>query len=220
MGARPRAVAVSVLPAAERWRNVAGAVLLARDRSCTMLTRPLTLLAGPLARLGATACAAALACAAMLAASASPVAAAGASTGTPQCATSKLVIWLDTQGSGAAGSVYYHLKLTNLSGRTCTLNGYPRVAGVNLGGQQLGDASGRFVSRKRLVTLANGASATFVLQIVDVFNFSASACRPVTAAGLRVFPPGQSASKVVPFPFSACSRRGATYLWAQAVQRA
>ena len=139
-------------------------------------------------------------------------------TSTPRCATSGLVVWLDTQGSGAAGSIYYRLKLTNLSGHACTLIGYPRVAAVSLRGRQLGSGAGRYVSRTPLVTLANRATASVVLEIIDVGNFSASVCRPVTAAGLRFFPPKQNASKVVPFPFRACSRSGPGYLWAQAVQ--
>jgi Domain of unknown function (DUF4232) len=164
-----------------------------------------------------------LACAGTLTvvlATASPAtrAAAAAAAGTPRCATSGLVIWLDTQGSGVAGSIYYRVELTNLSGHTCTLIGYPRVAAVNLGGHQLGSGSHRYVSRMPLVTLANRATASVVLEIIDVNNFSAYACRPVTAAGLRVFPPKRNASKVIPFPFRACSRAGPEYLAARAVQ--
>ncbi len=141
-----------------------------------------------------------------------------AATATPACATGGLVVWLDTQGSGTAGSVVYTVELTNLSGRACALSGYPRVAAVDLAGRQLGSGSIRFVSRKPNVTLRSGATASFALQIVEVENFPASTCRPVTAAGLRVFPPHQNASKVVPFPFRACSRSGPDYLSAQAVQ--
>jgi hypothetical protein len=42
---------------------------------------------------------------------------------TPACATSGLDVWLDTQGNGAAGTIYYGLEFTNLSGTTCTLYG-------------------------------------------------------------------------------------------------
>lgn len=153
---------------------------------------------------------------AAIVAAAAPASAAGA----PRCTTAGLVIWLDTSGSGAAGSAYYQLELTNLSGHTCTVSGYPGVSAVNLSGSQVGSAASRGPSRAPLVTLANGASATATLQIVDVGNFPTSACRPVTAAGLRVFPPQQGASKVVPFPFRACSRTGTGYLTVQAAQRA
>ncbi|HME03554.1 MAG TPA: DUF4232 domain-containing protein [Solirubrobacteraceae bacterium] len=168
----------------------------------------------------ALACATTLAPMTPVAATASPAtwAGAAAAASTPRCATSGLVIWLDTQGSGAAGSTYYRIELTNLSGHTCTLVGYPRVAAVNLGGHQLGSGSIHYVSRMPLVTLANRATASVVLEIIDVDNFSASACRPVTAAGLRVFPPKRNASKVIPFPFRACSRTGPEYLTAAAVQ--
>ncbi len=134
------------------------------------------------------------------------------------CPTSRLVIWLNTQGSGAAGSIFYRVEMTNLSGASCTLVGYPRVAAVDLSGRQLGSGSQRFVSRKPLVTLAKGATASFGLEVVDVANFSASVCRPVTAAGLRVFPPHSNGSKVIPFPVRACSRTGPGFLAAQAVQ--
>lgn len=129
-----------------------------------------------------------------------------------------MVAWLNTQGSGAAGAIYYRVELTNLSGRACTLSGYPRVAAVDLRGRQLGKGSGRSVSSKPTVRLANRATASFVLEIVDVANFPSSVCRPVTAAGLRVFQPHDNASKIVPFPFRACSQSRAEYLWAQAVQ--
>jgi len=45
---------------------------------------------------------------------------------------------MDTQGDGAAGSVYYTLQFTNLSGHACTLRGYPGVSAVSLSGHQLG----------------------------------------------------------------------------------
>jgi hypothetical protein len=40
----------------------------------------------------------------------------------------------------------------------------------------------------------------------------------VTAAGLRVYPPNLTTSKVVPFPFSACSLTGPVYLNVRAVK--
>jgi hypothetical protein len=148
----------------------------------------------------------------------------GASTAaagtTPGCATPGLVVWLDTRGDGAAGSTFYKLKLTNLSGHTCTLFGFPGVSAVKLGGHQLGRAASRNHSRTpHTITLANGATAIAILQITNVGNFSASACQPVTAAGLRVYPPNSTTSKVVPFPFRACSRSGPVYLSVQAVRR-
>ena len=98
------------------------------------------------------------------------------------------------------------------------LSGYPRVAGVDLNGRQLGSGSGRERSSTPKVTLRNLATASILLEIVDVYNFSPSYCGQVTAAGLRLYAPDQNASKVIPFPFKACSRTGPAYLWVQAVR--
>lgn len=138
---------------------------------------------------------------------------------TPKCSTSQLVVWLDTQGNGTAGSIYYTLEFTNLSTSTCTLGGYPGVSAVGLSGHQLGSSASRDrTTSARTITLASGASATADLRIVEAGNFPSSTCRQVTAAGLRVFPPNMTKSKVVPFPFDACSLSGPVYLSIRAVQ--
>jgi hypothetical protein len=143
---------------------------------------------------------------------------------TPTCATSGLVIWLNQEGGGGAlGSIYYKLELTNLSGHTCTLYGFPGVAAVNLAGRQLGLAATREQTPKKglvtlaggRATLANSETATAIVRIIDVGALPG--CRPVAAAGLRVYPPGQTRSKVVPFPFETCSRGGRSNLIVQAV---
>ncbi len=138
----------------------------------------------------------------------------------PACQTPGLVIWLDTSGNATAGTTFYKLHFTNLSGHACTLNGYPFLSAANLAGHPVGR---RAVFRKpgpHLVRVASGKTATAVLGIVDTGNFSRAACRPVTAAGLRVFPPNQTRFKMVPFPFSACSRlHGASSLNVGAVTK-
>jgi Protein of unknown function (DUF4232) len=133
------------------------------------------------------------------------------------CRTSGLVVWLDTTGNATAGSVYYTLKFTNQSGHACTLGGYPGVSAVDLHGRSLGSAGSRNPSGVHVVTLANGATANAVLRITVAGNFPASACHQVAAAGLRVYPPNQTASKVVPLPFEACSHAGPVYLSVKAV---
>jgi hypothetical protein len=144
--------------------------------------------------------------------------ASGAST--QRCASSGLVVWLDTQGNGTAGSIYYQLQLTNLSGRTCTLRGYPGVSAVGLSGRQLGRAASREGGRSpSTVTLANGATARATLRIVVAGAFPSSSCRLTTAAGLRVYPPDQSTSRMVPFPFEACAHSGPTVLSVGPVRR-
>jgi hypothetical protein len=179
-------------------------------------TRPL--------RVAASVVAATLASCAVLVFTTSPAAPAAdpsaAAASAPSCPTSGLVIWLnDEAGGGTAGSVYYKLEFTNLSPRPCTLLGYPGVSAANLpggGGGGVGGGASREVVRKpRPVTLANGATASAVLRIVDAGALPS--CAPVKVAGLRVYPPGQTRAKVVPFPFQACSREGKSDLIVRAL---
>lgn len=152
---------------------------------------------------------------------------AAAAAGTPSCRTSGLVVWLDTRGNGAAGGTYYNLEFTNVSGHTCTLHGYPGVSAVNLVGHRLGSAASRNNAHTPVVvTLASGTTAnmagtlaTVVLKITDAGVYPPSTCRQVTAAGVRVYPPGQTASKLIPFPFRACSQTGPVILHVEAVQK-
>ena len=87
------------------------------------------------------------------------------------------------------------------------MNGFPFMYAINLAGRRLGRRAAFRKQAPHYITLANGMTTTAVLGIVDTGAFSQSACRNVTAAGLRVFPPNQTRPKDVPFPFSTCSRR-------------
>jgi hypothetical protein len=128
---------------------------------------------------------------------------------TPACQTGGLVVWIDTQGNGTAGTTFFTLNFTNLSGHPCLLRGFPGVSAVNLHGATLGRAASRDSGQKvKTVTLTNGHTAHAVLGIVDIGALPPTTCPPTTAAGLRVFPPNQTASKVVPFPLQACGRSG------------
>jgi hypothetical protein len=149
----------------------------------------------------------------------SPAAGSAVTASTPACRSAGLVTWLNTTPNGTAGTIFYTLNFTNLSGSTCTLRGYPGVSAVNLKGRQVGRAATRNTGTKlRTITLRNGRTASANLGIVEAGNFPSSSCRQVTAAGLKVFPPNQSASKTVPFPFQACSGTGPAYLRIEAVK--
>jgi Protein of unknown function (DUF4232) len=177
-----------------------------------------TLSSRRLAGAAVLACAAALIPVAALAATATPAAPAAASA--PPCPTAGLVIWL-ANGSAAAGTFYYDLNFTNLSGHACTLRGHPGVSAVNLGGARVGTPAGwgnPGNAKLRTIRLANGATATAVLAATDVYNYPASACHRITAAGLRVIPPNQFTSKLVPYPLGACTT-SQVFMQAGAVQR-
>jgi hypothetical protein len=158
---------------------------------------------------------------ALASASVTPVSSAAETAATRRCETSGLDIWFNNEGGGGtAGSIYYKLELTNLSGHACALSGYPGVSAVDLSGRQVGGAARReALQTPRTVTLATGASATAVLRITEAGNYPASLCREVTAAGLRVYPPGQTSSRLVPFPFQACSQTGPAVMSVRALQQ-
>jgi hypothetical protein len=153
-------------------------------------------------------------------------------TQAPRCTTGDLVVWLNTTGNGGAGSIFYNLEFTNLSSHSCVISGYPGVSAIGTAGQQLGIAAGHNAEHATgRITLSSGSAnagrngfqvgstATVVMSITEAGNYSASACRPVAAAGLRVYPPDQTASKVIPFPFVACSRRGPLILHVESAQK-
>ena len=182
-----------------------------------------------LAGAAAIACAAALIPVASLAATASPAAPAAS---TPACATSGLVVWLNVPpGNAYAGGAYYNLEFTNLSGQACTLRGYPGVSAVSLSGQQIGSPAGWETFKTAAVRLATGATANADLQIGDPGNYGGQCFLPgppprpgrpgmlPTAAGLRVYPPGQFTSKVIPYPFNACARSGPVWMHAGPLQK-
>jgi hypothetical protein len=132
---------------------------------------------------------------------------------TPRCGNSAVRAWLGVPGDGAAGSFYYQLELSNISGHTCTLYGYPGVSAAGPGGVQMGSAAGRQAGDpEHVVTLANGATAHVLLRIADTGAFSPSACGPKNAIGLKVYPPNDTASQFVPLTFSACSKKGPVFL--------
>jgi Protein of unknown function (DUF4232) len=155
------------------------------------------------------------------------LAAAPAHAAVPACKTNQLVVWLDTQSNGAAGTIFYTLNFTNV-GAKCTLRGYPGISAVGRNRQQLGKAAVRDNGTKvKTVTLssANGGgpakanTAHSTLAIVDTGVLSPGACHPTTASGLRVFPPNQSAAAFVPYPFPACSLASASILRVRAVTK-
>ena len=169
-----------------------------------------------LAALALTAAAAVIPTAA-LAASGSPArpgrsARSASAAALPRCGTGSLTAWLGIPGNGYAGGADYQLELSNTSGHTCTLYGFPGVSAL-AGGHQLGSAAGRdHADSTRLVTLGRGATAHAVLQIADVADFPSSSCGQTTAVALRVYPPGATRSLQVPFRFRACGKTGPVYL--------
>jgi Domain of unknown function (DUF4232) len=107
----------------------------------------------------------------------------------------------------AAGTAYYALRLTNVSGKTCAVSGYPGVSFVSgVPGHQIGSAATRNpVYPVTTVVLAKNATAHATVGIAAAANYPPSRCGPTTAHALRVFPPGQTTAVYVKESFPACS---------------
>ena len=126
----------------------------------------------------------------------------------PACSPSGLTGAVPSgEGGAAAGSAYYPLNLTNTSGKSCYLYGYPGVSFVTSpSGSQIGAAASRNPAvTPATVVLAPGQTAHVTVQVVDALNYSKADCKPVTAHWLKIYPPGQYGALYVKFTAMTCS---------------
>jgi Protein of unknown function (DUF4232) len=140
-------------------------------------------------------------------------------TGPPPCATSALRVSVGPSGGAAAGSSFYPIEFTNVSGASCTLYGYPGVSFVTgVGGTRIGiPATENPANPRRLITLAAGRTGHAELQVVAAQNYPQADCGLVTAHWLRVYPPNQTAPLYVRFTAPTCTKPR-TILSVQTVQ--
>jgi Protein of unknown function (DUF4232) len=123
----------------------------------------------------------------------------------PRCTTGELSVSLG-EGGAAAGSVYRPLVFTNAGSRTCELRGFPGVSYVaGDDGHQVGPAAAMSGERGGQVPIPPGGTAQAQLQLANVQNFDPADCHPVPVRGLRVYPPGDTASLFVPVDGTGCS---------------
>lgn len=139
-------------------------------------------------------------------------------TAPPACPTSTLTTKLGLS-QGYAGGVYQVISFTNASSAVCTLYGYPGVSLVTGPPYtQVGLSAERDATAPvKLVTLAPGAAAIALVQVVDAQNFPASTCGPARATNLRVYPPNQTAPVYLPDTAYGCAKPVQT-LFISAVQ--
>ena len=126
--------------------------------------------------------------------------------GPPPCPTSALKASVGS-GNGAAGSTYYPLDFTNVSGAACSLFGYPGVSFVTgTGGSQIGRVASRNPAvASKLVAITPGSTAHATLQVVNAMNYPGAECHLVTAHTMKIFPPNQTAPIYLSFTAPACS---------------
>ncbi len=99
---------------------------------------------------------------------------------------------------GAAGTFSYVLTLTNRGATTCRTEGYPGVSLINAMGHLIGIPATRVPKRISSITLAPSQRAHATIFITD----SGAVCDHATVANsLRVYPPDQTTSLVIPVAY-------------------
>jgi hypothetical protein len=144
--------------------------------------------------------------------SAAPPSQPSTESGTALCKTAGLTATTDSTGGGAAGSVYMQLILTNAGTEPCLLKGF---AGVSLTAEANGEPIGEPAARGEStpvtdVRLAPGQAGTATLRYSQPGNYTD--CSRTQAAGLRVYPPEDTASLFLAQPREACSNSGINLL--------
>ena len=127
-------------------------------------------------------------------------------TGPAGCPNGSLQLKLGL-AQGYAGGVYEVIDFTNTSGATCTLTGYPGVSLVSGPPYvQIGLAAKRGgTAPVKQITLAPGATANALLQVVDALNFPTATCSPAKATDLRIYPPNQTVAVFLPSDSQGCA---------------
>ena len=124
------------------------------------------------------------------------------------CLTAGLSLRLGA-AQGAAGSTYQPIVFTNTSAHPCTMDGYPGVAFIDTPtGRQVGTPASRSSQQPpRTISLAPGASASAVLQIVNPYNYPTATCQPQPVTAVRIYPPGNTTATDLPLTgaATACS---------------
>jgi hypothetical protein len=124
----------------------------------------------------------------------------------PSCQAGQLRV-AATPGGGAAGRLGLILSFTNTGSAACVMFGYPGVSFVTgEAGAQIGQAAVRATSVSPVrVELAAGQVARATLIWPNPDPYPEETCRAVSAAGLRIYPPDETASVFVAVERRVCS---------------
>jgi hypothetical protein len=139
-------------------------------------------------------------------ATSAPAAASSGPARAPGCLAADLQPQLGAS-QGTAGTIYQVVILTNSSGQTCTLYGYPGVSFVSgPGGSQIGKpATKNTVIAPSLITLAPGQQANLLLGIHDAGAYPPATCHLTTVSWLKIYPPGDYGAVYVQYKTQACA---------------
>ncbi len=105
------------------------------------------------------------------------------------CTTENLKLTAGQQ-SGAAGTIYQHMTLTNTGNKRCTMSGYPTAFLYGSDGYALGNAA---AAQPQLtpaaIILAPNETAHTVLGYPQAGNFPPGVCTNAKSISLRLYPP-------------------------------
>jgi hypothetical protein len=104
--------------------------------------------------------------------------------------------------------VYVVIDFTNTGASTCSLFGYPGVSLVTGRRTRRSACAAKrsTATPKTLVTLAPGATANALLQIVDALNYPSASCGPTKATALKIYPPNQTEPVYLPNTSTGCAK--------------
>jgi hypothetical protein len=122
----------------------------------------------------------------------------------PACGSGVIAVRLG-RSEGAAGTIYVPIVFTNTGRVRCTLRGFPGVSSVDRAGHQIGSPARWVGARATTVALAPHGSASATYGQAQALNFPRSRCHPVSASGLRVYPPNQTHARRLISKHLACS---------------
>ncbi|HSX02492.1 MAG TPA: DUF4232 domain-containing protein [Candidatus Saccharimonadia bacterium] len=108
------------------------------------------------------------------------------------------------QQQGAAGTIYQHMILTNVSQQTCTMAGFPTAFLYSGDGYALGGgAAARPQPAPVAITLAPGQTANTVLGYPQAGNFNPGVCTAASVS-LKLYPPASTTPLETPLTVPWC----------------
>jgi len=118
----------------------------------------------------------------------------------PQCNVNSLSLSLGGE-EGAASHILRTLLFTNVSGSSCSMQGWPGVSFVaGDDGHQVGPAAERFGTSNGPVILAPGGVASVLTDSRSPDVYDPNVCQPTDVRGFRVYAPNDTLALFVPLP--------------------
>jgi hypothetical protein len=136
------------------------------------------------------------------------------------CVTNQLRLTV-APGSNAAGHIGLAVEFRNTSGRACTLLGYPEVSFQTDSGARIGSPAQPSAAQGTPAPVslaARGGTAHANLLLVNVSNYPATACDPVTATTVTITVRPGLTGPVAISPEDVCSAAGVGVAQVSAVQ--